>query len=278
MHSKSNNIIQEIQPDFLVSFNKTGRDHYLGCGSFGVVSFKMFRGMKVAVKTLHIHCLREDIQQEASMLGQLCHPFLPYLFEICTKAKPFKIVMQFHGFNFDPSNPESITVLQEINHNLIGLNDTNWIIVLAQLLEAINYLHTKVEILHNDISCKNIVLGDADKKTTSSAKNYQIVLVDFGKATKLTQGRMYHLSGHEKNEYRRKFPQLAPEVVEGDCRQCTHSDMYAVGGIIYQVAERKCATYRKPLWHIAEHCRLVQYTCRYSAHVALQYLQDNVVF
>ena len=277
MRSKSNNIIQEIQPDYLVSFDKTGRDHYLGRGSFGVVSFKMFCGMQVAVKTLHIHCLLEDVQQEASMLVQLCHPFLPHLFGICTEAKPFKIVMQFHGFNFDPSTPESITVLQEINHNLIGLNDTNWIIVLAQLLEVINYLHTKVEILHN-ISCRNIVLGYADEKTTSTAKNYQIVLVDFGKATKLTQGRIYHLSGHEKDEYRRKFPHLAPEVVEGDCRQCTYSDMYAVGGIIYQVAEHKCATYRKTLWHLAEHCRLVKYRSRYSARVALQYLQDNVVF
>ena len=89
---------------------------------------------------------------------------------------------------------------------------------------------------------------------------------------------MYHLNGYEKDEYRRKFPQLAPEVIEGDCRQCTHSDMYAVGGIIYQIADRKCMAYRKPLWHIAENCQLVNYRCRFSASAALQYLQENVVF
>ena len=131
--------------------------------------------------------------------------------------------MQFHGFSFDPSVPESITVLHELNHNRVGLNDANWIIVIAQLLEVVDYLHTKAEVLHNDIACRNIVLGNAiEKTTTSTTGNYQIVLVDFGKATKLTQGRMYHLNWQEKHEYQQKFPQLPPEVVEGDCRQCTH--------------------------------------------------------
>ena len=275
MRPKNNNI-QEIQPDHLVPLNETSHDHFVGRGSFGVVSVKMFHGMQVAVKTLHIRSLLEDVQQEATILAQLCHPFLPYLFGICTGAKPFRIVMQFHGFNFDPSTPESITLLHELNHNRVGLNDTNWIIVIAQLLEVIKYLHTKAEILHNDISSRNIVLGNSIEKGTSTTRTYQIVLVDFGKATKLTQGRMYHLNRHEKDEYQRKFPQLAPEVIEGDCRQCTHSDMYAVGGIIYQIADRKCAAYRKVLWHIAENCRLVNYRHRFSASVALQYLQDNV--
>lgn len=137
------------------------------------------------------------------VLAQLYHPFLPYLFGICTGAKPFKIVIQFHGFNFDPSAPESIAVLHELNHDRVGLNNTNWIIVIAQLLEVIDYLHTKAEVLHNDVSCRNIVLGNIVEKNTSTTNDYQIMLVDFGKATKLTQDRMYHLSGYEKDEYRR---------------------------------------------------------------------------
>ena len=65
----------------------------------------------------------------------------------------------------------------------------------------VDYLHTKAEVLHNDIACRNIVLGNAiEKTTTSTTGNYQIVLVDFGKATKLTQGRMYHLNWQEKHE------------------------------------------------------------------------------
>ena len=248
MRPKNDSKIQEIQLDHLVPIDETSQDRFVGRGSFGVVSVKMFHGMQVAVKQLHIRSLLEDVQQEAAILVQLCHPFLPYLFGICTGAKPFKIIMQFHGFSFDPSVPESITVLHELNHNRVGLNDANWIIVIAQLLEVVDYLHTKAEVLHNDIACRNIVLGNAiEKTTTSTTGNYQnlIVLVDFGKATKLTQGRMYHLNWQEKHEYQQKFPQLPPEVVEGDCRQCTHSDMYAVGGIVYKIADRKCAAHRK---------------------------------
>ena len=277
LRPKNDSKIQEIQFDHLLPVDETGQEYFVGRGSFGVVSVKMFRGMLVAVKQLHIRSLLEDVQQEATILAQLCHPFLPYLFGICTGEKPFKIVMQFHGFHFNPLVPESITVVHELNHNQVGLNDANWIIVIAQLLEAVDYLHTKAEVLHNDITCRNVVLGNViEKKTASTTENYQIVLVDFGKATKLTKGRMYHLNWQEKHEYRQKFPQLAPEVVEGDCRQCTHSDMYAVGGIVYQIADRKCTAYRKTLWHIAENCRLVNYRCRLSASVALQYLQENV--
>ena len=96
MCPKSNSKIQEIQPDHLVSIDETSCDHFVGRSSFGVVSVKMFRGMQVAVKTLHVRSLLEDVQQEATILAQLCHPFLLYLFGICTGAKPFKIVMQFH--------------------------------------------------------------------------------------------------------------------------------------------------------------------------------------
>lgn len=108
--------IQEIQPDQLVPNDETSRDHF-------VVSVKIFHGIQVAVKTLHMRSLLEDVQQEATILNQLCHPFLLYLFGICTGAKPFRIVIQFHGFNFDPSAPESITVLHELNHN----KSTIWI-------------------------------------------------------------------------------------------------------------------------------------------------------
>ena len=65
---------------------------YLGRGSFGVVTYKIYRGFGVAVKQTHIRSTLQDVQHEARMIHCLCHPFLPYLFGICTTAKPFKIV------------------------------------------------------------------------------------------------------------------------------------------------------------------------------------------
>ena len=72
--------------------------------------------------------------------------------------------MQFHGFHFNPLVPESVTVVYELNHNQVGLNDANLIIVIAQQVEAVDYLHAKAEVLHNDITCRNIVLGNISEK------------------------------------------------------------------------------------------------------------------
>lgn len=88
---------------------------------------------------------------------------------------------------------------------------------------------------------------------------------------------MYHLSWQEKDEYCRKFPQLAPEVVEGDCRQSTYSDMFAVGGIIYQITDQKCMQCKKPLLQLAENCQHLDYKNHFSAAKALMYLQKNNV-
>ena len=109
---------------------------YLGRGSFGVVTYKMYRKSTL-----------EDVEHEARMMDCLCHPFLPYLFGICTTAKPFKIVIQFHGFIDNYNSPLSITVRRQ---QCIGLNDTDWISTCAQLLEALDYLHNEAFIIHND--------------------------------------------------------------------------------------------------------------------------------
>ena len=70
---------------------------FLGRGSFGIVKFLTFRGMKVAVKELLPRTVLSDVRHEARILAQLSHPFVPYLFRVCTIVQPYRIVMQFHG-------------------------------------------------------------------------------------------------------------------------------------------------------------------------------------
>ena len=53
----------------------------LGQGSFGIVKLKTFRGMYVAVKELFSRTVLSDVHNEARMLMQVCHPFLPYYLE-----------------------------------------------------------------------------------------------------------------------------------------------------------------------------------------------------
>ena len=250
--------IHEIDPCLLSdpSRARNQQEYYLGRGSFGIVALKMYRGIHVAVKQMHIKSALRDVQHEAEMTACLCHPFLPCLFGICTTTKPFKIVTQFHGFMGD--HPLSITVRRELDQHKIGLKDIDWISVCAQVLEAVNYLHKlkSAEILHNDITGTNILLGNLQQCTSAMntiAGGYQILLIDLGKGTKATQGKMYHLSHRQKIEYLQKFPHIPPEVIEGEYQQSTFSDMYAVGGLFYQIAESGCISvplYRKTLLKI----------------------------
>lgn len=208
-----------------------------------------------------------------------------YLFGVCTSTKPFKIVAQFHGFLGEL--PYSVTVRRELDQPHLGLNDADWISACAQILEAFIYLHNEVEILHNDITTTNVLLGHPTTLPLHSSSavcivgtgRYQILVIDFGKATKTIQGKFLHLSQQEKTEYQRKFPQIAPEVVEGEKQQSTFSDVYAIGGVLYRIAESGCISsmsQSKTVLGIAEKCRIPQYLQRLTVKQALKQLQDNV--
>ena len=76
----------EIDPDALHSKPAgTSSNYYIGRGSFGIASLQMFRGMQVAVKQLHTHAVLEDVQQEAGILANLCHPFYRIYLECVQK-------------------------------------------------------------------------------------------------------------------------------------------------------------------------------------------------
>ena len=216
----------------------------------------------------------------------LCHPFLPCLYGICSKTRPYSIVLQFHGFIGSSQGQFSLTLHREIERCQIGLTSVDWITVCAQIFEAVDYLHSKVEVLHNDISTTNILLGPpttylqqhSSSVGVTGAGNYQILLVDFGKATKLKYGKMFYLSTQDKLDYRKKFPHIAPEVVEGEYRQSIYSDMYAVGGVLYRLVETgrvSNKSYQQFLLNIAEDCRVVSYFNRISANRALLRLQES---
>ena len=56
------------------------------------------------------------------------------------------------------------------------------------------------------ISRKTTIFGAS---YTTTAFKYQILLIDFGKATTIDGGKHYSLNDHEKREYRINYPHLA---------------------------------------------------------------------
>ena len=171
----------------------------------------------------------------------MCHPFLPYTFGTCTSSLPYRIVLQFHGVN-----SETITISKELLDGTPRFpNPVTWFLFCSQLLEAMQYLHDNVQILHNDIKGDYILIADATSCTSYSSSDvrifqYHIVLTDFGKATTVSSARRYTLSEPEKVQYLVKYPHIAPEVVHGETKQSSYSDMFAVGRVFSKFSDQAC--------------------------------------
>ena len=75
---------------------------------------------------------------------------------------------------------------------------------------------------------------------------YHVVLVDFGKATKKDDSKQYNLSDAEIIEYLKKYPHIAPELIEGEIKQSVYSDVYSIGKILFRIINQGCTSSLKP--------------------------------
>lgn len=260
--------VHQIDPSHLTDpvIEGNSKEVYVGRGSFSVVRLQTYRDIKVAVKEFLRHYLHTDAQNEARILSIICHTHLPYVFGICTTARPYRLVTQFHGIAH-----ETVTLCKELKLRKKVNDGITWLILCSQL-EAVKYLQCKVNILHNDIKGDNILLSrsdldqftDSDPTKASASESvvggYHAVLTDFGKATQRTQGRCYNLSEPEKVEYLVKYRHIAPEVIHGETRQSTFSDIYAVGMVLVKMIDYHCFR-ALPNYTIVEIKQLVE-ACR----------------
>lgn len=102
-------------------------------------------------------------------------------------------------------------------------------------------------------------------------------LIDFGKATTLSEAKKYYLNLNEQAEYTRKYPHIAPEVISGESRQSVLSDIFSVGGIFYKLIEAgkfESSRINTAMKKFAGTCRLVEYRRRPKAKEALTSLQN----
>ena len=102
-------------------------------------------------------------------------------------------------------------------------------------MEAICYLHDEVSLLHNDLKCNNILV--CDDLSVCQDQKFQIVVIDFGKATSVQSGRTFSLSEREKAEHYSRYTHISPEGIEGIACQTTMSDIYSAGCIIKCVSK-----------------------------------------
>ena len=199
---------------------------YIGRGSFAAVKLQLYHGMIVAVKEYFPRTLIIDVKHEAEMLSGLSHPCLPILFGMNTKTEPYHLVTQFYGVC-----KTSICIAKQLAESLLPISVNNWVTMSFQLIEAIDYLHFSVNIIHNDIKSNNVLI--TENVLSNSPHAYSVILIDFGNATEVTKGMKYnHPTEKEAVLFSKMNPHLPPEVCSGKNPLSRASDIYSYGKLL----------------------------------------------
>ena len=165
-------------------------DIVLGCGKFGACKLKSYRGMLVAVKEFFEPCSPGTVLGEANILSDLKHIGIPILFGVSVAEKPYCLITQFYGIG-----NMSVTVDYALRQNgeisFSSFSDSNCWHFLLELSDTLCYVHTK-GYLHNDLKTDNVLIV---KESTARPSDYQFgpVLIDFGKASTISNGQMSYL-------------------------------------------------------------------------------------
>ena len=92
---------------------------------------------------------------------------------------------------------------------------------LHELKKKDQHLHTRHNIIHNDLKCY-ILPTTANHTYTSTSCG--AVIIDFGKACDKSKGSVYKLSQQEIRHYKSHYPHIAPDLQDGKCAQLVSSD------------------------------------------------------
>ena len=204
----------------------------IGRGMFGVCFLAKLGPLKCCKK---VHSSEPKFlgffYNELLMLKELCHENLPYLFGAYIRDDGQKsILMSLHLFT---ESGESMNIDGALSKDVEQPLSLDWLCILhvCGSLSAIEYIHSK-QILHNDIKGNNVVIE-------SLAHGLQPVLINFGKACYLKDGRKYNLSTEQRKRYAKQYPQVAPEIHDGIAFQSCESDVYSFGQILLHVNNEK---------------------------------------
>ena len=215
--------VKEINPVEIVRTEKS-----LGSGTFGVCYLAYYRNITVAVKEYRMKSKSMDevkceLLHEARMINHLGdHRNVPLLFGAVTKGKQLQLVTQFHG-----EKGQSVTLSTAFKKK--KLDKPQWLYILKRICKGLSHVHNR-QILHNDLKSNNVLL---EKQMESQ---WNPVIIDFGKARFITDPKpLMSLTASSQESYKRRYPHIAPEIVEGSGRQSVSSDVFSLGKIVLEI-------------------------------------------
>ncbi|ESP05363.1 hypothetical protein LOTGIDRAFT_52541, partial [Lottia gigantea] len=187
----------------------------LGKGNFARVELATHSvtGCKVAIKVIDMRKIKEDylkqnVNREAVILGQLNHPNIIRLYETMKATTLYCLVMEY------AQSRDILTFLK--SHKEHRLSEDKARPYIRQLVSAVHYLHER-GVCHRDLKMENIML-DAKKKN--------IRIVDFGLSNTYTMDEL--MKTHcGSPEY------AAPELFAAGEKYGPEVDIWAMGIILY---------------------------------------------
>ena len=218
--------LREIDPSLVVRTQK-----FLGAGTFGNCYLAYYRDLLVAVKEyksakMTPDDIKKEVCHEAKMISHLGdHCGVPLLFGVITKSEPLRLITKFHG-----QKQRSLTLCKAIRKKDF-LHKPGWLGVLKKLIEALEHIHS-CGVLHNDLKANKVVL---EKQENGSVNP---VIIDFGKACFFSDAKPpMSMTISKREEYRKRYPHIVPEIVCGSGRQSFRSDIFSVGKITLSVLD-----------------------------------------
>ena len=163
-----------------------------------------------------------------------------------------------------------------------------WVVILAgQLTEALRYLHVEAKCVHNDIKPDNVFITATERNLPSTSRadlpdfQYQILLIDFGQATTICQKWCLQLTQDERAVYKRRYPHIAAEVIDGITSYSAKSDMFSVGRVLQKVVAEKHYfnlpdEVQEQLTNLHERCISLDYDKFPEAEQLLKEIRDMV--
>ena len=209
----ADSVFSQVQPCELEDLQS--ESSIIGDGTYGECHLRRYTRFNIPVvgKRLKESDLAE-LKQEAYYMQLFSHHCVPHLIGVQTEIKPYSLIMEFLGIRllFD----------SKFNEQKLLMSIANWCRVCYDIADALDCIHEK-GYLHCDIKSNNALVFNQ--------KGY---LIDFGKVCHISQSR--------GKKYKKAYPHIAPEVLNGRVVQSAEQVMYFLLEKSYRLSVRKHKT------------------------------------
>ena len=170
--------------------------------------------------------MKREVFHEERMICHLGdHSGLPLLFGVVTESVPLRLVTQFHGMK-----RQSITLRKGLKHLKDELDKPCWLDILKNIIKALNHVHN-ASVLHNNLKSGNVLLEKRQEK-------WNPVIIDFGKARFISKPKpLMSLSSSVQERYRKLYPHIATEIVQGTGQQSVASNVFSLGRLALAILD-----------------------------------------